>query len=116
MLSGDVHRGIVTMVRRRQSETSALVATEFVWLPLTSNSSNDFADYADPGAYRVQYAYGDAGQLNSYRRYLDCTVDATSWTTADVLGNQVDRADGTVSVCDRWRVDAGAPAGSVRRL
>ncbi|GAA2758367.1 alkaline phosphatase D family protein [Actinopolymorpha rutila] len=116
VLSGDVHRGIVTMVRQRQSESSVLVATEFVGPPLTSNSSTDFTRYTDPGAFRAEYVYGDAGQLSSYRGYLDCTVDATSWTTAYVLGNQVERPDGTVSVFDRWRVEAGAPVGSVRRL
>lgn len=116
VLSGDVHRGIVTSVRQRQSEDSPLVATEFVGPPMTSDSGADFARYADPGAFRAQYAYDNSGQLSSYRGYLDCTADASAWTTAYVLGNQVDRPGGTVSVFDRWRVDAGAAIGSVHRL
>ncbi|MEV0731281.1 alkaline phosphatase D family protein [Polymorphospora sp. NPDC050346] len=116
VVSGDTHRAIVTSVRQRQTENSALVATEFVGPPMTSNSGTDFEAYLDPGAFRAQYAYGDPGSLSSYRGYLDCTADSTSWTAAFVLGNAVERPGGTVSVMDRWRVDAGAAIGSVYRL
>lgn len=116
VLSGDVHRGIVTAVRQRQDGESPLVATEFVGPPMTSNTGTDFTDYADPGAFRAQYAYEEDGHLSSYRGYLDCAVDATSWTTGYVLGSDVETSAGMVSVLDRWRVDAGSVVGDVRRV
>lgn len=116
VLSGDIHRGLVTHVRQRQNDGSPLVATEFVGPPMTSNSGTDFAAHADAGAFRVQYAYESGGALQAYRGYLDCEVTAASWTTGYVLGNQMDRPDGTVRTFDRWRLAADAPVGSVERL
>ncbi len=116
VLSGDTHRGVVTHVRRHQDAASELVATEFVGPPTTSNSAVDFARDADTGAFRVQYAYQADGVLQAWRGYLDCAITATSWTTGYVLGNEMDRPDGTVRTFDRWRLDAGAQVGSVTRL
>jgi alkaline phosphatase D len=116
VLSGDIHRGVVTHVRRRQDEGSALVATEFVGPPMTSNSGRDFAEYADAGAFRAQYAYESGGALQSFRGYLDCAVTSSDWTSSFVLGDEVDRPDGTVRVMDSWRLPAGAPVGAVERL
>ncbi len=116
VLSGDTHRGVVTHVRQRQDAASALVATEFVGPPTTSNSATDFTRNADTGAFRVQYAYESGGSLHAWRGYLDCTVTASSWTTGYVLGNGMEQPDGTVRTFDRWQLDAGAPVGSVNRV
>jgi phosphodiesterase/alkaline phosphatase D-like protein len=115
VLSGDTHRGIVTHVRQRRDKTSALVATEFVGPPVSSNSDTDYDRGADTGAYRASYAYLQSGALNAYRGYLDCALTSATWTSTYVLGYQVDRPNGTVSVFDRWQLDAGAEVGSVRR-
>ncbi|GAA4589823.1 alkaline phosphatase D family protein [Planotetraspora phitsanulokensis] len=116
VLSGDTHRGIVTHVRQRRNATTALVATEFVGPPVTSNSATDYDKNADTGAYRASYAYAQNGELNAYRGYLDCALTSSAWTSTYVLGNQVDRPNGTVSATDRWQLDNGAEVGSVRRL
>ncbi len=111
VLSGDTHRGVVTHVRRRQDAVSELVATEFVGPPVTSNSAADFAADADEGAFRIQYAYEQDG-IQSLRGYLHCTVTDRDWTTAYVLGNEVDRPDGAVQTLGRWQVTADQPIGA----
>ncbi|SDM06133.1 alkaline phosphatase D family protein [Nonomuraea jiangxiensis] len=116
VVSGDIHRGIVTHVRRRRNATSELVATEFVGPPVTSTGDTDYDRGADTGAYRASYAYLQDGTLNAYRGYLLCAATSANWTSTYVLGNQVDLPNGTVSTGDRWRLDAGAKVGSVRRL
>ncbi|MGA8113763.1 MAG: alkaline phosphatase D family protein [Actinocatenispora sp.] len=116
VLSGDIHRALVTHVRRRQDAGAELVATEFVGAPTTSNSNVDFARNADTGAFRGQYAYLADGALQAYRGYLDCAVSSTSWTTTYVLGNQIEEPGGTVTPFDRWQLPVDAPVGSVRRL
>ena len=115
VLSGDTHRGVVTHVRQRQNAESALVATEFVGPPVTSNSSADFAAVADSGAFRAQYAYEENG-IQSYRGYLHCAATSDHFTASYVLGTQVDRADGTVETLAQWRVTDGSPVGDVRQL
>ena len=112
VLSGDVHRGIVTHVRQRQDAASALVATEFVGPPMTSNSGARFAPTADAGAFRAEYSYGTA-PVNSYRGYLACSVSADEWLTTYVLGDDVDTPAGTVRPLATWRLGAGADPGSV---
>lgn len=115
VLSGDVHRGMVTHVRRRQDATSALVATEFVGPPMTSNSGNRFTETADTGAFRAEYSYGTA-PVSSYRGYLACSVTPESWTSTYVVGDDVDTPTGVVRPIDSWRLIAGADPGSVTRV
>jgi alkaline phosphatase D len=115
VLSGDTHRGLVTHVRQRQDADSALVATEFVGPPVTSNSSADFDAEADRGAYRAQYAYTDGG-LQSYRGYLRCTADADTWTTEYHLGDDVVHPGAPLTTVARWQLAAGAPVGAVRSV
>jgi alkaline phosphatase D len=115
VLSGDTHRGVVTHVRQRQDADSALVATEFVGPPVTSNSGADFDADADRGAYRVQYAFADGG-LQSYRGYLRCTADAAAWTTEYHLGDDVVHPGASLTAVARWQLAAGAAVGSVRSV
>jgi alkaline phosphatase D len=116
VLSGDVHRGIVTHVRRRQDASSALVATELVGPPMTSNSGKEFTSTADTGAFRTEYAYADGNAISSYRGYLECHVTSSAWTAGYAIGDDVVSGSGTVAVADRWRLRAGAEVGSVERL
>jgi hypothetical protein len=102
-------------VRQRQDAGSALVATEFVGPPVTSNSGADFAADADRGAYREQYAYTDGG-LQSYRGYLRCVADAAAWTTEYHLGDDVVTPGASLTAVDRWQLAAGAAVGSVRSV
>lgn len=115
VLSGDTHRGLVTHVRQRQDADSALVATEFVGPPVTSNSGADFAPNADRGAYREQYAYTDGG-LQSYRGYLRCVADADAWTTEYHLGDDVVHPGTPLTAVARWQLEVGADVGAVRSL
>ena len=114
VLSGDVHRGMVTHVRQRQDASSPLVATEFVGPPMTSNSGNRFTETADTGAFRAEYSYGTA-PVNSYRGYLACSVTPESWTSTFVAGTDVDTPAGVVAPIDTWRLAAGAEPGTVSR-
>ena len=113
VVSGDVHRGMVTHVRQRQDASSALVATEFVGPPMSSNSGNQFAPTADAGAFRAEYSYGTA-PVNSYRGYLACSVTPDSWSSTFVVGDDVDTPEGAVQPLASWRLEAGADPGSVR--
>lgn len=114
VLSGDVHRGIVTHVRQRQDAVSPLVATEFIGPPMTSNNGRLFATDADAGAFRAEYAFGTA-PVNSYRGYLACAVTPDAWTSTFVLGQDVESPEGTVEPFESWRLAAGADPGAVVR-
>jgi alkaline phosphatase D len=116
VFSGDVHRGMVTHVRQRQNAASALVATELVGPPMTSNSGREFTPTADTGAFRAEYAYANGSAISSYRGYLDCHVTSAAWTAAYVVGDDVESGSGTVAAADRWRLRAGAPVGSIERV
>lgn len=115
VVSGDVHRAMVTHVRQRQNASSRLVATEFVGPPMTSNSGARFTETADAGAFRAEYSYGTA-PVNSYRGYLDCSADADSWTSTFVLGDDVDTPSGAVAPLATWRLRAGADPGAVTEI
>ncbi|GAB1511217.1 alkaline phosphatase D family protein [Actinophytocola sp. KF-1] len=105
VLSGDIHCGIVTHVRRFTDHSSAFVATEFVNAPMTSQTSGE---YGADGEIRRAY--------NHLNGYMVCTASPTAWTTRYFVGDETALPGGTVTGRPAWQLDAGARVGSVHEL
>jgi alkaline phosphatase D len=116
LLSGDIHCGIVTHVRKSADFTSPLVATEFVNAPMGSGTTRALQPSIDPQALRKAYNKGAVGGWDSYRGYLSCTVTETSWTSDFFLTDDHLQPVGSVAHGGRWRLAAGAPVGAVAVL
>lgn len=116
LLSGDIHCGIVTHVRKSPDLTSSLVATEFVNAPMSSGSTRAFQPSMDPDALRKAYNKGAAGGWDSYRGYISCALTTDSWTTDYFLTDQYLDPAGAVEWAGRWRLAAGAAVGSIEEV
>ncbi|SCL29001.1 alkaline phosphatase D family protein [Micromonospora inyonensis] len=102
VLSGDIHCGIVTHVRRFRDHSSPFVATEFINAPMTSQTSNHFLpDDEIRGAYNGRYGY------------MECTAEPTGWKVRYVVGDQTDDPNGTATGQPPWHLDAGDAPGTV---
>ncbi len=116
VLSGDVHCGIVTHVRKAENSTSKLVATEFVGPPMTSGGNTAFAPSMDSGALKKAFNKGSAGGWENWNGYMTCRVTSTIWNSEFFLGDQVSQPQGTVSSFEKWQVTAGQPVGNVTKI
>lgn len=101
VLSGDLHCAMVTHVRRGD----ALVATEFLNAPMTSQAAGE------------HQAGGDVRKVYNHQNgYMVCAASRSEWTTRYFLGNDVTRPDGTVAAARAWRVRNDAAVGSVHQV
>jgi alkaline phosphatase D len=118
VLSGDVHCGMVTHLRRRAAQpTTPFVATEFVNVPMTSGTTRPFSPDNDPEGLRAAYNKGGVdGDWSNYRGYTSHTITPEAWTAEFLCGDQFQQPDGTVRPFDRWQIQAGKPVGSVHRI
>ncbi len=116
VVSGDVHCGIVTHVRKAENATSQLVATEFVGPPMTSGGTTAFQPSMDPGALKKAFNKGSGGGWESWKGYLTCRVTSSVWNAEFILGDEVDKPGGSVSSFGTWQVTAGQPVGNVSKI